>query len=108
MNALMASSDVVFAAYRQFPNNSNILTKASVCERPLLVSDAYLMGNRVKEYELGEVLPEGDVEAMVSALRRMLGPGYRAQLKERARWADYRALHAAARLPQCFHDLIQQ
>lgn len=106
MNAAMASCRVVFAAYRQFPNNSNILTKASVCERPLLVSDGYLMGNRVKEYGLGEVVPEGDVEAMAAAVRRMLDPGYAVHLKERARWADYRALHAAARLPQCFRELL--
>lgn len=106
MNAAMASCDVVFAAYRQFPNNSNILTKASVCERPLLASDGYLMGRYVKDYSLGEVVPEGDVEAMVEALRRMLAPDYVARLKERARWADYRALHAAARLPECFRELL--
>lgn len=106
MNAAMASCSVVFAAYRQFPNNSNILTKASVCGRPLLVSDGYLMGKRVKEYGLGEVVPEGDVGAMAEAVRRMLAPDYAVQLKERARWADYRALHGAARLSQCFRELL--
>lgn len=106
MNTVIAQSDAIFAAYRSFPNSSNVLTKAALFERPVLVSDGHLMAERVRAFALGEVVPEGDVDAMVPALRRMLEPGYRASLKQRAKWEDYRALHSAARLrtvlAQCF------
>jgi glycosyltransferase involved in cell wall biosynthesis len=106
MNAALAACDVIHAAYRSFPNNSNILTKAALLGKPVLVSDGYLMGRLAKEYQLGEVVPEGDREAIVAALRRMLEPDYPDELRQRARWDDYHALHAAERLPECFRELL--
>jgi glycosyltransferase involved in cell wall biosynthesis len=106
MNAVLSSADVIWAAYRSFPNNSNILTKAALLEKPVLVSDGYLMGRLAKEYQLGEVVPEGDREAIVAALGRMLAPGYADVLRQRARWSDYHALHAADLLPGCFRELF--
>jgi glycosyltransferase involved in cell wall biosynthesis len=98
---------VVFAAYRNFPNSSNVLTKAAIFERPVLVSDGYLMAERVREFQLGEVVPEGDVEAIVQTLERMLAPGYYAELRQRARWADYREAHSTARLKKAMADLLE-
>ncbi len=106
MNAALAACDVIYAAYRSFPNNSNILTKAALLGKPVLVSDGYLMGRLAKEYQLGEAVPEGDREAIVAALGRMLAPGYPDALRKRARWDEYHALHAAERLPGCFRELF--
>jgi glycosyltransferase involved in cell wall biosynthesis len=106
MNAVLSSADVIWAAYRSFPNNSNILTKAALLEKPVLVSDGYLMGRLAKEYGLGEVVPEGDLDAIVAALRRMVAPDYSESLRRRARWREYHALHAADRLPGCFRELL--
>jgi hypothetical protein len=103
---VLSSADVIWAAYRSFPNNSNILTKAALLERPVLVSDGYLMGRLAKEYGLGEVVPEGDLDAIVAALPRMVTPGYNESLRQRARWREYHALHAADRLPDCFRELL--
>ena len=107
MNAVISASDVVFAAYRNFPNSSNVLTKAAIFERPVLVSDGYLMAERVREFQLGEVVPEGDVEVIVQTLERMLAPGYYAELRQRARWADYREAHYTARLKTAMADLLE-
>ncbi len=106
MNAVYAVSDVVVAAYRAFPNSSNALTKAAVFERPIVVSDGYLMAERVRDYGLGEVIPEGDVEALVSTLQRMLQPKYGEELRVRARWKDYRAAHSVQRLNEVFRELV--
>ena len=106
MNAIYAVSDIVVAAYRAFPNSSNALTKAAVFERPIVVSDGYLMAERVRAYELGEVIPEGDVDALVAALRRMLQPGYREELSRRARWQGYREGHSLQRLNEVCRQLV--
>lgn len=106
MNKVLSVSDVVFAAYRSFPNSSNILTKAAAVERLVLVSDGHLMAERVRAFEMGEVVPEGDVPAMAAAVRRMLAPGYAGTLRERARWADYREAHSVQRLKEVFQKLV--
>lgn len=106
MNAVYAMSDVVVATYRAFPHSSNALTKAAAFERPIVVSDGYLMAERVREYSLGEVIPEGNTEELVSALRRMLQPEYREELRSRARWKEYREAHSFARLKEVFRQLV--
>lgn len=107
MNAVYAVSDVVVAAYREFPNSSNALTKAAVFERPIVVSDGYLMAERVRDFGLGEVIPEGDAGALVAALRRMLQPKYGDELRVRARWKDYRESHSVQGLNKVFRDLMK-
>jgi glycosyltransferase involved in cell wall biosynthesis len=106
MNSVYAVSDAVVAAYRAFPNSSNALTKAAVFERPIVVSDGYLMAERVRKFELGEVIPEGNAEALVAALRRMMAPGYLEELRGRARWKDYREAHSVGRLKNAMEELV--
>lgn len=69
-NALIAASDVVYAVYKDFPYSSNIITKAAWLEKPVIVSDRFVMGQRVRRYGSGETVPEGDVEAIVQAIER--------------------------------------
>lgn len=107
MNAIYAVSDVVVAAYRAFPNSSNALTKAAVFERPIVVSDGYLMAERIRRYGMGEVIPEGDSDALVNALSRMLQDGYSKELSLRARWQDYRNAHSRQRLNDVFGELTK-
>jgi glycosyltransferase involved in cell wall biosynthesis len=107
MNAVLSASDVVFAAYRQFPNSSNMLTKVATVERPVLVSDGYLMAERVRRFDMGEVVPEGDVEATVDAIRKMLAPGYLESLRQRARWSEYREAHSVGRLRQAIGEILK-
>jgi UDP:flavonoid glycosyltransferase YjiC (YdhE family) len=96
----------LFAGYRDFPNSSNALTKAAVFERPIVVSDGYLMAERVRMFGLGEVIPEGNAEALVAALRRMLALGYGDELRGRARWKDYREAHSMVRLKKAMEELL--
>lgn len=60
-NALIATSDILFAVYKDFHGSSNMLTKSASFGKPILVSDGYLMGNRVRAYGTGMAVPEEDL-----------------------------------------------
>jgi glycosyltransferase involved in cell wall biosynthesis len=106
MNAVIKASDVIFAVYRDFPNSSNILTKAAVFKKPIIVSDGYVMAERVREFGLGEVVEEGDVGGIAETLKRMLSDEYSGEMQSRARWEDFQSLHSADQLPKCFSELL--
>jgi len=52
-NAVIESCDVLFAVYRNFPFSSNLMTKASLFNKPIVVSSGYLMEARVRQYGIG-------------------------------------------------------
>lgn len=106
LNSILRASDLILAPYLDFPSSSNILTKAAVFERPIVVSDGYLMAERVKHFGLGEVIPEGDAQSLVNAIHRILSPDYSNHLRKRARWDDYRRLHSINRLKQVICELL--
>ena len=106
INAVMSASDVIYAGYRSFPNSSNILTKCAVVEKPVLVSDGYLMAERVRRYRMGEIVPEGDHSAILETLTRMTIPGYGSKLAMSARWADCRNDHCVTRLESAFARIL--
>jgi glycosyltransferase involved in cell wall biosynthesis len=106
LNQVIAISDIVFAAYRDFPNSSNILTKAAYFRKPIIVSDGYLMAERVRKFELGEVVPEGDQNAINDTLQKMLQPSYYAELEKRAKWDEYNQIHSSQQLLKSFKELF--
>lgn len=67
-NEIIAASDVVFAVYRDFPISSNMLGKAATFEKPILVADNHLMGERVVRYGIGSAVRQDDPAAMLRAL----------------------------------------
>ncbi len=70
-NAIVNSCDVIFAAYQGFLHSSNLVTKAANFGKSLIVSEGGYMEEVVKRYNLGEVVPEGDVQAVISSLDRL-------------------------------------
>ncbi|HEU5408921.1 MAG TPA: hypothetical protein VFU48_14225, partial [Nitrospira sp.] len=70
-NAIIRMADIIFAVYRNFRNSSNMLGKAACFEKPILVSDGCLMGDRVCHYGIGLAVPHDDVQAMVCALEKL-------------------------------------
>lgn len=67
-NELIAISDVVWGLYRDFDRSSNVLGKAAAFQRPVIVSNRFLMGKRVKAYRIGAAIAEDMPEAVVAAL----------------------------------------
>ena len=50
LNQVIVESDIIYTAYSDFPNSSNILTKAALLKRPVVVSEGHLMAELVRDY----------------------------------------------------------
>ncbi|PDT18297.1 hypothetical protein CO670_02505 [Rhizobium sp. J15] len=88
-NSIVASADVAFAVYRNFPSSSNILTKAAEFNIPLLVSDRYMMGQLIREYDIGIAVPEGNSDRILTGLttaaeREWPSENFQAYVRERS------------------------
>jgi hypothetical protein len=105
-NDVIRASDVIFAAYLDFPNSSGILTKAAIFQKPIIVSEGYLMAERVRKYQMGEIVPEGDVEAAGRAIREII-KDQGAWLSRRCpKWQEYHESHCYTRLKGSFTKLL--
>ncbi|WP_377295838.1 glycosyltransferase [Rhizobium sp. SGZ-381] len=67
-NEAINVSDVIFAVYRDFRISSNLLGKAAHFRKPILVSDRYLLGQRVRQYGIGCAVDEDDAASILSGL----------------------------------------
>lgn len=67
-NDIIARSDILFAVYRDFRISSNMLCKAASFEKPILVSNRYLLGQRVAHYGIGRAVDENDASNMLEGL----------------------------------------
>ena len=106
INACIAESDVIFAAYQSFPNSSNILSKAAQFHKPVIVSDGYLMAERVRKFRLGIVIPEGDADAGEKAVRELSGDTGSWIHENNPDWEGYLAEHSEKRLSEAFAELV--
>lgn len=104
-NSYICACDVVFAAYHDFADSSGILTKAATFEKPIVVSDGYLMAERVRKYRLGEIIPEGDVRAAGNAIRTILRQSKQDNLYL-PDWQGYREEHSYNRLREAFSKIL--
>jgi hypothetical protein len=71
-NEIIACSDILFAVYRNFKISSNMLGKAAFFQKPILVADQYLMGERVRHYGLGQAVSQDDATQMYAALCELI------------------------------------
>ncbi len=71
-NEMIACSDILFAVYRDFKISSNMLGKAASFQKPILVADQYLMGERVRHYGLGQAVSQDDATQMYAALCELI------------------------------------
>ena len=67
-NAIIKACDVVFAVYLDFARSSNMLSKAATFEKPILVADDHLMGERVRRYRIGLAVSPRDSAAVHAGL----------------------------------------
>lgn len=99
-NALVELSDILFASYEGFPHSSNILTKAALFEKPVIVSRGYCMAERVKTFDMGESIEFENVSQCIEAIKRLLETK-----KLNSDFAGYRYLHSEERLRIAFQDV---
>ena len=71
LNDVISQCDLLFAAYEDFPNSSNILSKAARFRKPVIVRDGYLMAERVREFRMGEVIEAVGDNSVGDVVRRV-------------------------------------
>lgn len=75
-NEIIASSDVIFAVYRDFTRSSNMLSKAAWFRKPVLVSQQGLMAERVSRFKIGRSVNADDVNSIICGLNSVVrAPG---------------------------------
>ena len=107
-NALVDICDILFAAYKQFPHSSNILTKAAISEKPVIVSKKFCMAERVEKFKLGLSINEGDVLQCIEAIRYLC---HQFALKDgqlQPNFEDYRHLHSTEQLKTTFLQILEK
>jgi hypothetical protein len=103
-NRLLQDSDLLFAVYRSFTRSSNILSKAALFCRPVVVAEGYCMAERTAAYNLGLAVPENNPAATIAAIRRLLdtpNQGDYARFMQ-----DFSRAEFARRLDQALHQAL--
>jgi glycosyltransferase involved in cell wall biosynthesis len=72
IDALMAAAALVVLPYRHWVDSSGVLATALGRGRPALVSDVGNLGETVREFGAGAVVPPDDVDALAAAAVRLL------------------------------------
>jgi glycosyltransferase involved in cell wall biosynthesis len=106
LNALIAECAVLFASYINFPHSSNILTKAAVLRKPIVVSDGLLMAERVRRFRLGEVVPQDDPDAVCTAILKIVQDVDRWIETRQPAWESYRQEHSFRALESAFARMV--
>lgn len=106
LNQIIQISDVIYAVYSDFPNTSNIMTKAALLRKPVLVSKGHLMADLTERYSLGEVVPENDVVAIATSLRLMTQDSYLTQADVNSDWEAFASQHTSEQLSAALVELL--
>ena len=105
-NALVAVSDVLFAAYDNFLHSSNILLKAALFRKPVIVSSGHCMAERVNSYRLGMTIEYGNSEQCLDAIRELSRPRCQVLEDEEADYDGYQAMHSRRRLAESLQKTV--
>lgn len=105
-NSIFTSFDVIWAAYEDFEGSSNALTKAAAFRIPLVATAGQCVGARVHNFQLGNVFPEGDSDAAVSAIRRTLERRAEDGSELKPAFEEYHRRHSRTRLDEIFRHLL--
>lgn len=105
-NAVVAACDVIYAAYEFFPHSSNLMTKAALFGKPVVVSPGYLMAERTEKFRLGWVLPEYSDAAVIKLFSGTGRPQVQ-QICAQASFKEFLAEHSHERLATVFAELLE-
>lgn len=105
-NAVVKCCDVLFAVYENFPHSSNVLTKAAVAHRPVIVSRNYCMGERVDKFRLGVSVNEGQISEYIEALHFLCDPESQGIKRLNPDFEAYRLQHSTDQLHFAMKNLL--
>jgi glycosyltransferase involved in cell wall biosynthesis len=79
---LFGRSSLVVLPYTSFTAQSGVLHQALTHARPVVASDVGALGESVRRWGVGEVVPPGDERSLAWAIEQALDPGrYRAAVE---------------------------
>lgn len=102
-NEIISISSLIWGVYRDFDRSSNILTKAALFSKPILVSNRYLMGRRVDEYKIGMTVSETSVDEVVTAIALLMD-----QPVPKENYAKYAAVYSTQALAEKLDQSLQR
>jgi hypothetical protein len=103
---LMSSCEVLAACYEEFPYSSGIQAKAAALEKPLIVSEGFLMAERNMRYRMGPVIPQGQPDKLLEAAIDITSDPAGWRTFTRPLWREYLAEHSHDRLRQRLGDML--
>jgi hypothetical protein len=103
---MIQTTDIVFAAFEQFPHSSNTLAKAAALEKLVIVSSGYCMAQRVSSYHLGEIIDEGNTIQCVNALNKIRN-NYELY-KKNAKFKEYSSVHSIEKMHMVFQRMLNE
>lgn len=104
-NALVNECDVLFVVYEDFPYSSNMLTKAAIFKKTVVASETFCIGERVRKFELGLTIPEGDVAKCIEALHHLCSPESNTHLLN-PDFEGYQRLNSLEQLHHAFLSIL--
>jgi hypothetical protein len=105
-NAVVAAFDILYMIYTHFYGSSNRLTKAVFFQKPVLADAQYCIGNTVKKYRLGEVVPDTRPETLLTALEKLKERLGQQAISEHDR-QTYLQQNSAGVLTERFRELLE-
>ncbi|MCU0565074.1 MAG: hypothetical protein MUF49_00565 [Oculatellaceae cyanobacterium Prado106] len=103
-NALVNASDILFAAYEDFPYSSNLLTKAAVFQKPVIVSEGFCLGERVQQFSLGVAIAGQGTEKVDRCMAALHTLCQEPALPHN--FAEYHQRHSIAQLHLALQEML--
>ena len=108
-NSFVELSDVIFMAYLGFSQSSNILTKAAVFRKPVIVSDRPgCLEVRTRVFNLGIEVGEGCVKCTVKAIRTLAEQHSTGTLHAGRRYDDFVRIHSREALSKALLSVVEK
>jgi glycosyltransferase involved in cell wall biosynthesis len=82
MERLFEQNSLVVLPYIHSPGQSGVLLDALAHKLPVVVTDVGVLGESVRRWGIGELVPPNDDAALADAIREMLTLGRYAQVSE--------------------------
>ncbi|HEY4800106.1 MAG TPA: hypothetical protein VII99_13585 [Bacteroidia bacterium] len=102
-NSLVKISDILYLVYIEFFHSSNLLTKASLFRKPVIVAKGYCMGKRVEHYNTGIAIANCNAEEIKYALDNfdsIFNPS-------KAQYSKYFSLHSETKLKDSLSIILK-
>lgn len=103
-NCLMNVCDILYLVYINFYHSSNMLTKAALLRKTVIVSKGHLMEERVNKYKLGVAVDNEDITLQLKAINNLLKSEDLNNKKLFPKFGEYLEMHSYEKLMQTLNN----